>query len=153
IVAMGGDGLTQASKDAVLAANYLQSQVEGLLDVPYARPCMHEFVASASNLARSGVRALDVAKGLLERGYHAPTVYFPLVVPEALMIEPTETEVKATLDGFARALREIVTEGRQDPERLHEEPRSLPVGRMDEVAAARHPVLRWRAPDGAIAAD
>ncbi|MBO0706828.1 MAG: aminomethyl-transferring glycine dehydrogenase subunit GcvPB [Candidatus Dormibacteraeota bacterium] len=144
ILAMGGDGLTQASKDAVLAANYLQSQVETLLDVPYARPCMHEFVASASNLAPHGVRAMDVAKGLLDRGYHAPTTYFPLVVPEALMIEPTETESKETLDGFAGALREIVEEARENPAALHEEPRTLPVGRMDEVEAARRPVLRWR---------
>lgn len=144
ILAMGGDGLTQASKDAVLAANYLQSQVEGLLDVPYARPCMHEFVASASNLAPHGVRAMDVAKGLLDRGYHAPTTYFPLVVPEALMIEPTETESKETLDGFAGAVREIVDEARANPAALHEEPRTLPVGRMDEVEAARRPVLRWR---------
>ncbi len=144
ILAMGGDGLTQASKDAVLGANYLQSQVEGLLDVPYAGPCMHEFVASASNLASLGVRAMDVAKGLLDRGYHSPTTYFPLVVPEALMVEPTETESKATLDGFAGALREIVEEARGDPEALHDEPRTLPVGRMDEVEAARRPVLRWR---------
>ncbi|MGH7922716.1 MAG: aminomethyl-transferring glycine dehydrogenase subunit GcvPB [Candidatus Dormibacteraceae bacterium] len=150
ILAMGGDGLTQASKDAVLGANYLQSQVEGLLDVPYARPCMHEFVASAANLAPQGIRAMDVAKGLLERGYHAPTTYFPLVVPEALMIEPTETETKATLDGFAGALRQIVEEAETDPQTLHAEPRTLPVGRLDEVQAARHPVLRWRpeaAPD------
>ncbi len=144
ILAMGAEGLTQASKDAVLAANYLQSQVEGLLDVPYARPCMHEFVASASNLDPHGVRAMDVAKGLLDRGYHAPTTYFPLVVPEALMVEPTETESKETLDGFVEALREIVEEARTDPAALHEEPRTLPVGRMDEVEAARRPVLRWR---------
>ncbi len=144
ILAMGGDGLTQASKDAVLGANYLQSQVEELLNVPYARPCMHEFVASASNLAPLGIRAMDVAKGLLDRGYHSPTTYFPLVVPEALMIEPTETESRDTLDGFAGALREIVEEARDNPAALHAEPRTLPVGRMDEVEAARHPVLRWR---------
>ncbi|MBO0703455.1 MAG: aminomethyl-transferring glycine dehydrogenase subunit GcvPB [Candidatus Dormibacteraeota bacterium] len=144
ILAMGGDGLTQASKDAVLAANYLQSQVADLIEVPYDGPCMHEFVASASNLAPFGVRAMDVAKGLLERGYHSPTTYFPLVVPEALMIEPTETESKETLDGFAGAVREIVDEARTNPAALHEEPRTLPVGRLDEVEAARRPVLRWR---------
>lgn len=153
ILAMGGDGLTQASRDAVLAANYLQSQVEGLLEVPFEGPCMHEFVASASNLVPHGVRAMDVAKGLLDRGYHAPTTYFPLVVHEALMIEPTETESKDTLDGFAAALREIVAEAEVDPQALREEPRTLPVGRMDEVQAARHPVLRWRpAPEREAAA-
>src|SRR5215472_17596325 len=103
IVAMGGDGLTQASRDAVLAANYLRSQLEGVLDLPHAGPCMHEFVASARNLGENGIKALDVAKGLLERGFYAPTVYFPLIVPEAVMIEPTETESKATLDAFAAA--------------------------------------------------
>ena len=144
ILAMGGDGLTQASKDAVLSANYLRSRVEGLLDVPQEGPCMHEFVASARNLAGQGVRALDVAKGLLERGFYAPTIYFPLIVPEAIMIEPTETESKATLDAFTGALEEIVALAQDDPQSLHEEPRSLPVGRLDEVAAARHPVLRWR---------
>ncbi|MDR0359476.1 MAG: aminomethyl-transferring glycine dehydrogenase subunit GcvPB, partial [bacterium] len=84
------------------------------------------------------------AKGLLQRGYYAPTVYFPLVVPEALMIEPTETESKDTLDAFAAALGEIAERARTDPDSLHEEPHGLPVGRMDEVAAARRPVLRWR---------
>jgi glycine dehydrogenase subunit 2 len=145
VLAMGGDGLTQASRDAVLAANYLQSRVEQVLDVPHAGPCMHEFVASARKLAPHGVKAMDVAKGLLERGYYAPTVYFPLVVPEALMIEPTETEVKSTLDAFADALGEIAARAREDPESLHEEPTRLPVGRLDEVAAARRPVLRWKA--------
>ncbi|MBO0689648.1 MAG: aminomethyl-transferring glycine dehydrogenase subunit GcvPB [Candidatus Dormibacteraeota bacterium] len=144
VLAMGGDGLTQASRDAVLAANYLQSRVEQVLEVPHAGPCMHEFVASARQLVPHGVKAMDVAKGLLERGYYAPTVYFPLVVPEALMIEPTETEAKDTLDAFADALGEIAERARTDPESLHEEPHGLPVGRMDEVAAARRPVLRWR---------
>jgi glycine dehydrogenase subunit 2 len=148
ILAMGGDGLTQASKDAVLAANYVRGQLDGVLDLPHRGPCQHEFVASARNLAGEGVRALDVAKGLLERGFYAPTIYFPLIVPEAVMIEPTETESLATLDAFVAALREIVSEARSDPERLHAEPRSLPVGRLDEVAAARHPRLRWAPPDG-----
>ena len=155
IVAMGGDGLTQASMDAVLSANYLRKRVEGLLDLPHDGVCMHEFVASAHNLAPHGIRALDVAKGLLERDFYAPTIYFPLVVPEAIMIEPTETESKATLDAFAAAIEEIVREAREEPERLHAEPQSLPVGRLDEVATARQinaylqgqsddPVLRWK---------
>jgi glycine dehydrogenase subunit 2 len=147
VLAMGGDGLTQASLDAVLAANYLRGSLAGLLDLPQEGPCMHEFVASARNLALHGVRALDVAKGLLERGFYAPTVYFPLIVPEAVMIEPTETESKATLDEFTAAVRDIVREASESPEDLHAEPKSLPVGRLDEVAAARNPVLRWSPPE------
>jgi glycine dehydrogenase subunit 2 len=144
ILAMGGDGLTQASRDAILAANYLRGLVKGVLDLPHEGPCMHEFVASARNLGSHSIKALDVAKGLLERGYYAPTVYFPLIVPEAVMIEPTETESRPTLDAFAGALREVVELARRSPEELHAEPHSLPVGRLDEVAAARRPVLRWR---------
>ena len=157
ILAMGGDGLTQASQDAVLSANYLRKLVENDLDMPHEGPCMHEFVASAQNLHADGVRALDVAKALLDRHFYAPTVYFPLVVPEAIMVEPTETESKATLDSFARAIKDNVAEAKAQPERLHQAPRSLPVGRLDEVAAARKinswlqgqsddPVLRWEAP-------
>jgi len=137
IVAMGGDGLTQASRDAVLSANYLRKQVEDDLEMPHEGACMHEFVASAHNLAPQGVRALDVAKALLDRGFYAPTVYFPLVVPEAIMVEPTETESKATLDAFASAIKEIVAEARSNPQALHDAPTRLPVGRLDEVAAAR----------------
>jgi glycine dehydrogenase subunit 2 len=148
ILAMGGDGLTQASRDAILAANYLRRRLDGVLDLPHDGPCMHEFVASARNLGPHGIKALDVAKGLLERGYYAPTVYFPLIVPEAVMIEPTETESRATLDAFADAVRDIVELARVAPDELRAEPRSLPVGRLDEVAAARSPVLRWRPDDG-----
>jgi len=144
IVAMGGDGLAQASEDAILSANYLRAQVSELLDVPHPGPCMHEFVASARTLSSQGIRALDLAKGLLERGFYAPTIYFPLIVPEAVMIEPTETETKATMDAFVAALAELVELSRTDPDRLHADPVSLPVGRLDEVAAARRPVLRWR---------
>ncbi|MDQ6772315.1 MAG: aminomethyl-transferring glycine dehydrogenase subunit GcvPB [Candidatus Dormibacteraeota bacterium] len=146
ILAMGGDGLRQASEDAVLSANYLRGRIAEVMEVPHAGPCMHEFVASAAGLGGSGVRATDVAKGLLERGFHSPTVYFPLIVPEALMIEPTETESADTLDAFATAVREIVELARRDPEALRAEPQTLPVGRLDEVAAARKPVLRWRPP-------
>jgi len=157
IVAMGGDGLTQASRDAVLSANYLRVQVQDDLDMPHDGPCMHEFVASAQNLSHEGVKALDIAKALLDRDFYAPTIYFPLVVPEALMVEPTETESKATLDAFAKAIKEIVAEARTNPQKLHQEPRNLPVGRLDDVAAARKintylqglsedPILRWKAP-------
>jgi glycine dehydrogenase subunit 2 len=155
IVAMGGDGLTQASRDAVLSANYLRHEVEGFLDMPHEGPCMHEFVASARNLASNGIKALDVAKGLLERDFYAPTVYFPLVVPEAIMVEPTETESMATLDAFADAIKEIVKQAKESPDELHQAPHGLPVGRLDEVATARHinaylqgqsedPILRWK---------
>jgi glycine dehydrogenase subunit 2 len=144
VLAMGGDGLTEASRDAILAANYLRKTLEDVLDLPHDGPCMHEFVASARNLGRHGVKALDVAKGLLERGFYAPTIYFPLIVPEAVMIEPTETESKATLDAFAAAVRDIAETAERDPDELHAEPRSLPVGRLDEVGAARSPVLRWQ---------
>jgi glycine dehydrogenase subunit 2 len=158
ILAMGGDGLSQASQDAVLSANYLRKLVEGDLEMPHEGPCMHEFVASAAHLNHEdGVRALDIAKALLDRQFYAPTVYFPLVVPEAIMVEPTETESKATLDSFAQAIKEIVAQARSNPQALHEEPKHLPVGRLDEVAAARRinaylqgqsedPVLRWTAP-------
>jgi glycine cleavage system P protein (glycine dehydrogenase) subunit 2 len=157
ILAMGGDGLSQASQDAVLSANYLRKLVENDLEMPHEGPCMHEFVASAHNLHEQGVRALDVAKALLDRNFYAPTVYFPLVVPEAIMVEPTETESKATLDSFAQAVKEIVAQAKTDPQSLHDEPKNLPVGRLDEVAAARRinaylqgqsedPVLSWKAP-------
>jgi glycine dehydrogenase subunit 2 len=147
ILAMGGDGLAQASNDAVLAANYVRKNLEDVLEFPQPAPCKHEFVASARRLP-NGIKALDLAKGLLERGFYAPTIYFPLIVPEAVMVEPTETESKATLDSFTDAVREIVQLAHDDPERLREEPTSLPVGRLDEVAAARNPVLRWK-PDPA----
>jgi glycine dehydrogenase subunit 2 len=157
IVAMGGDGLTQASLDAVLSANYLCKLMDGLLDIPHAGPCMHEFVASARNLVPQGIKALDVAKGLLERDFYAPTIYFPLVVPEAIMVEPTETESKATLDAFAAAIKDIVSQAKDDPQALHAAPRNLPVGRLDEVGTARlinaylqgqseDPILRWKPP-------
>jgi len=157
IVAMGGDGLTQASKDAVLSANYLRTLVAEDLHMAHDGPCMHEFVASAEQLSHDGVRALDIAKALLDRDFYAPTIYFPLVVPEAIMVEPTETENKATLDAFAKAIKEIVAEARANPRAIHEEPRKLPVGRLDDVAAARRintyllgrsddPVLRWKPP-------
>ncbi len=155
IVAMGGDGLKQASLDAVLGANYLRKKVENDLEMPHEGPCMHEFVASAHHLAHEGVRALDIAKALLDRDFYAPTIYFPLVVPEAIMVEPTETESKATLDAFAAAIKEIVAEARTNPQNLHDAPKNLPVGRLDEVAAARKinlylqgqsedPILRWK---------
>jgi glycine dehydrogenase subunit 2 len=139
----GPDGLRRIAEDAVLNANYLLSRLKDVLPVPNGGRCMHEFVASAAKLkSERGVSAMDIAKRLLDYGFHAPTVYFPLIVREAMMIEPTETESKATLDEFADALRQIVDE---PPELLHDAPTTTPICRPDEVAAARKPMLRWRA--------
>ncbi|HET6576126.1 MAG TPA: aminomethyl-transferring glycine dehydrogenase subunit GcvPB [Fimbriiglobus sp.] len=138
---LGPDGLRQVSEHAVLNANYLRALVKDVFDVPHEGPCMHEFVASARSLLRERkVKALDVCKRLLDFGYHAPTMYFPLVVPEALMMEPTETESKETLDAFADTLRSIKAE---DPELLRTSPHAHVVSRPDEVKAAKEPVLRW----------
>jgi glycine dehydrogenase subunit 2 len=149
IRANGPDGLREVARHAVLNANYLRALVDDVYPVPHGERCMHEFVATARGLARErGIRAMDVAKGLLDYGMHAPTVYFPLIVPEALMIEPTETESRETLEAFAQALREIAE---ADPDQLHEAPHTTPISRPDEVAAARNPVLRWREPDTSAA--
>ncbi|MBQ3060304.1 MAG: aminomethyl-transferring glycine dehydrogenase subunit GcvPB [Desulfovibrio sp.] len=135
---LGGEGLSRASEYAVLNANYLKKKLEDVLDIPYAhRLCAHEFVASAPD----GLHALDIAKGLLDRGIHAPTIYFPLIVKECLMAEPTETESRETLDEYVQALTEIVAQGKADPQGLAAAPVSLPVRRMDETAAARQMVL------------
>ncbi len=139
----GPDGLRRVAENAVLNANYLRHCVRDLLDVPHGERCMHEFVASAARLKRErGITAMDVAKRLLDYGFHAPTVYFPLIVAEALMIEPTETESKTTLDAFAAALRAIAEEPR---ETVQQAPQSTPVCRPDEVQAARKPVFKWTA--------
>jgi glycine dehydrogenase subunit 2 len=139
---LGPDGLRQVSENAVLNANYLLSLVKHAFEVPHGDRCMHEFVASARALRREKkISAMDIAKRLLDYGYHAPTVYFPLVVPEALMIEPTETESKETLDAFADALLKIRDE---DADFLHEAPHTLRFSRPDEVKAAKEPVLRWQ---------
>ena len=142
----GPQGLRKVAEHALLNANYLLARIKHILPVPHGERCMHEFVASASGLkAQRDISAMDIAKRLLDYGFHAPTVYFPLIVREALMIEPTETESKATLDAFAEAVATIL----QEPaEQLHQAPHNMPISRPDEVAAARHPVLRWTAPAG-----
>jgi glycine dehydrogenase subunit 2 len=138
---LGPQGLREVSENAVVNANYLLACVKQGYEVPYGDRCMHEFVASARGLRRERrISAMDVAKRLLDFGYHAPTVYFPLVVPEALMIEPTETESKETLDAFADTLLRIRAE---DVEFLHNAPHTLPISRADEVRAAKEPMLRW----------
>ena len=145
----GGTGLREVSDDAVLAANYLKALVGQAYQVPFDRPCMHEFVASAADLKhRTGVRTLDVAKRLIDKGYHPPTIYFPLTVEEAMLIEPTETESLETLDGFAAALIEIAREAETDPELVTSAPHDAPVRRLDEASAARQPNLRWRGMTG-----
>ncbi|HUG91442.1 MAG TPA: aminomethyl-transferring glycine dehydrogenase subunit GcvPB [Planctomycetaceae bacterium] len=139
---LGADGLKAVSEQAVLNANYLMETLRDVLPAAHGRRCMHEFVASAKTLKESrGITAMDLAKRLLDFGFHAPTVYFPLVVPEAVMIEPTETESKQTLDAFAAAIREIAEE--EDADVLRRAPQRTPVSRPDEVRAAREPVLRW----------
>jgi glycine dehydrogenase subunit 2 len=149
IRAHGGTGLRQVSDDAVLAANYLKSRVAAAYEIPYDRPCKHEFVASAAGLKkRTGVRTLDIAKRLIDHGYHPPTIYFPLIVEEGMLIEPTETESVETLDAFADALIAIAGEAESDPDLVTSAPHTAPVGRLDEATAARQPNLRWRAMSG-----
>jgi glycine dehydrogenase subunit 2 len=150
IRAHGAAGLTEVSDDAVLAANYVKARLAGILDVPFERHCMHELVASAATLkAKTGIRTLDLAKRLIDYGFHPPTIYFPHTVEEALLIEPTETESRETLDAFIEALRRIVAEAEDDPELLRSAPHGSPVRRLDEATAARQPNLRWPGMTGA----
>ena len=140
----GPDGLRRVAENAVLNANYLLSRVKHIFPVPQGDRCAHEFVASAASLKKDrGITAMDVAKRLLDYGFHAPTVYFPLTVKEAIMVEPTETESKETLDAFAETLFRITEEA---PDLLHEAPHTTSVSRPDEVAAARKPQLIWHPP-------
>jgi glycine dehydrogenase subunit 2 len=151
IRSLGGDGLRDASEAAVLNANYLRARLreEGggrvaeHLPLAYGELCMHEFVLSGGPMKRAlGIKTLDLAKRLLDYGFHPPTVYFPLLVDEALMVEPTETETRETLDAFARAIGEILAEAAEDPSIAAEAPYTTPVRRLDEVAAAKRPVIR-----------
>jgi glycine dehydrogenase subunit 2 len=135
--------LRRVAEHAVLNANYLKALLDDVYPVPYDRTCMHEFVLAGppQDVLKDGIHTIDVAKRLMDYNFHPPTVYFPLIVSEALMIEPTETESKETLDAFAEAMLEIVKEARENPEVLHQAPHTAPVNRLDEVGAARHPVL------------
>ena len=141
---MGPDGLRQASEDAVLNANYCLSQLREDYYAPFDRYSMHECIITSKNQKQFGVKTLDIAKRLLDYGYHPPTIYFPLIVDEAIMIEPTETESKETLDGFIKAMREIAKEARTDVTQILNAPHDTVVGRLDETAAARKPVVRWK---------
>jgi glycine dehydrogenase subunit 2 len=141
---LGAEGLRQVSDNAVMNANYVLSRLRQAYHLPYDRRCMHEVVFSGSRQRAKGVRTLDIAKRLIDYGFHPPTVYFPLIVDEALMIEPTETESKEALDAFCDALLAIDREAEEEPQVVKEAPHSAPIGRLDEATAARRPVLRWR---------
>ena len=142
---LGLPGLREVSENALLNANYVRVQLKDTYWLPHDQLCMHEVVLSGRKLAQeTGIKTLDIAKRLMDYGFHAPTVYFPLIVPEALMIEPTETESKETLDQFIAAMRAIAEEAHTDPELVHGAPHTTKYGRFDEVGAAREPNLRWR---------
>ncbi|MBI4352664.1 MAG: aminomethyl-transferring glycine dehydrogenase subunit GcvPB [Candidatus Omnitrophica bacterium] len=143
IRALGKEGLRAVSENAILNANYLKKRLEDIFDEPFDGFCMHEFVLSAARYKKQGVKALDIAKRLLDFGVYAPTIYFPLIVEEALMVEPTETESKETLDRFVEILRAISREIQENPEKVQGAPYTTPVGRIDEVRAARQPNLRY----------
>lgn len=142
ILQLGDAGLRAVSGDAVLNANYLQARLKRTYPLPYDRLCKHEFVLSGKGIGE-GISTLDIAKRLLDYGFHPPTIYFPLIVHEALMIEPTETEGKETLDRFAEAMEEIAREAREDPELLHAAPTKTPVRRLDQTRAVRTPILTY----------
>jgi len=146
ILAHGREGLCQVSRDAVLNANYLKERLRSTFYLPYDQPCMHEFVLSGVWQKERGVTTTHMAKRILDYGAHAPTVYFPLVVPEAMMIEPTETESRQTLDQFVEIMQKIDQETRESPDMVRNAPYNTPVARLDEALAARRPNLRWRPP-------
>ncbi len=144
---MGGEGLRGATDMAVLNANYVRAKLRDVYDVPYDTTCMHEVILSDRRIAKeTGIKTLDIAKRLIDYGFHPPTVYFPLLVPGAMMIEPTETESKETLDAFIDAMRSIAREAHETPDVVHAAPTLTRLGRLDEARAARKPVMRWRRP-------
>lgn len=143
ILTMGGEGLKRVSENAVLNANYMMRKLAPYYDLPFDQVCKHEFVLSGRRQKKQGVRTLDIAKRLLDFGYHPPTIYFPLIVEECLMIEPTETESKETLDQFIDVMIQIAKEVEENPEIVQEAPHNTVVGRLDEVTAARKPILRY----------
>lgn len=140
---LGREGVYEVGRNAVLNANYMMAALQDIYDMAYPGPCMHEFVMTLDRLHKeTGVSALDIAKGLLDNGIHPPTMYFPLIVHEALMVEPTETESKATMDEAIEVFRSLDRLAYENPEALHTAPHNTPVRRLDEVQAARNPVLR-----------
>ena len=148
-----GPGIRQATEDAVVNANYIRKQLEDVFDLPYSSPSMHEVVFSDARQKKFGVSTMDIAKRLIDYGFHPYTTAFPLIVPGALMIEPTESESKEECDLFIDAMRSIAEEAATQPEVVKTAPHSTRVGRLDEVGAARRPVLRWRPKLPAKAAD
>lgn len=148
ILTLGREGIPQASSNAVLNANYMMNQLKDLYTMAYDDICMHEFVMSLADLKKdTGISAMDIAKGLLDNNIHPPTMYFPLIVEEALMVEPTETESRETLDKAVAVFRQLHAQAAADPEGLHHAPTKTPVTRLDEVGAARHPHLRYHFED------
>ena len=148
ILTLGREGIPQASSNAVLNANYMMTQLKDLYTMAYDDICMHEFVMSLADLKKdTGISAMDIAKGLLDNNIHPPTMYFPLIVEEALMVEPTETESRETLDEAVAVFRQLHAQAAADPEGLHHAPTKTPVTRLDEVGAARHPHLRYHFED------
>ena len=145
LLTLGREGVPEAARNAVLNANYLMHAMKGTFTPAFDRVCMHEFVLDLSEYKKAtGVSALDVAKCLIDYGMHPPTMYFPLIVHEALMLEPTETESKETLDWAADVFRQLYELGYKDPDYMHDSPHNAPIGRPDEVQASRHPVVRWQ---------
>ena len=145
LLTLGREGIPEAAQNAVLNANYLMHLLKGTYTPAYDRICMHEFVLDLSDLKKAtGVTALDVSKSLIDEGIHPPTMYFPLIVHEALMLEPTETEGPETLEHAADVLRALYQKAHTDAETMHTAPHHMPIGRPDEVKAARHPVVRWQ---------
>ena len=144
LMTLGKEGIPEASQNAVLNANYMMNKLKDIYTMAYDEVCMHEFVMSLEDLKKkSGVSAMDIAKGLLDNGIHPPTMYFPLIVHEALMVEPTETESKEVLDHAIEVFRKLYNDALENPESLLQAPVTTPVTRMDEVEAARHPVLKY----------
>ncbi len=144
VLSLGSDGIREAAQGAVLNANYLQSKIANGKYLAYNQPCMHEFVISLKELKKeTGISALDIAKNLLDYGIHPPTMYFPLIVEEALMLEPTETETRQTLDEVAEVFNQLFELAKTDPDKMHEAPFTTPVSRPDDVGAARNPILRY----------
>ena len=148
VMTLGKEGIPEASKNAVLNANYMMNKLKDLYTMAYDEVCMHEFVMGLADLKKqTGVSAMDIAKGLLDFEIHPPTMYFPLIVDEALMVEPTETESKETMDEAIAVFRKLYETAGEDAESLHNAPMTTPVTRMDEVGAARHPILRYQFED------
>jgi glycine dehydrogenase subunit 2 len=143
IISLGGEGLEESSRMALLNANYIRKNLEKAYQIAYGEPCMHECIFTDRLQHKYGVSTLDIAKRLLDYGFHPPTIYFPLVVSGALMIEPTETETPETLDAFVEAMHSIAQEAKENPDIVKTAPHSTPVRRLDEARAARKPILRW----------